>query len=57
MGSRMDDRLLVDIRGVNLDLLWSRASGTVARNLAAIRKNFNAAQFLGIVPNFEPLGP
>ena len=42
---------------MNLDLLWSRVSGTVVGNLSAFSKIFKAAQFLGIEPNFEPLGP
>ena len=53
----MDDRLLGYIRRVNLDMLWSRASSTVASNLGTYNKSLATAKYLGIIPSYEAPGP
>ena len=46
-------RLLGYIRGVNLDLLWSRASGNVVLSLGTYKKSVETKKGLGISPCFE----
>ena len=56
-GDMVDDRLMVFIRRINLDLLWSRASVMVAANLSLFRKMTRAVDYLGTPPDFESPGP
>ena len=55
-GCRVDTRLLGYIRHVNLDMIWSGASGMVASNLSNYN-SFTTAKYLGIQLSYEAPGP
>ena len=44
-------------RRVNLDMIWNRASKTVASNLSTYKNILSAAKYLGIYLSYEAPGP
>lgn len=52
-----DQLLLGHIRRVNLDLFWSRASGTVKSYVSAFRKGIQMDHELGLIPRHPNPGP
>ena len=55
--SNSDEQLLGYICCVNLDLMWSREQGTVAKTFAAVNKGRTMSIELGLVPQLMKLGP
>ena len=52
-----DDLLLLCIRRVNLDSLWSREPETVRKNLGEVRQYLDTCSLMGLGTPFPPRGP
>lgn len=52
-----DKLLLITIRRMNLDALWSREPSTVSRNLSSCDMMIKMLKRVDLQPDFEPLGP
>lgn len=52
-----DTRIMQYIRRVNLDVMWSRESGTVKNILGTLRKGKNLSEELGLIPVTLEVGP
>ena len=52
-----DDLLLLCIRRVNLDSLWSREPETVRKNLGEVRQYLDTCSLMGLGAPFPPRGP
>ena len=57
IGSYQDNRILAYIRRVNLDLIWSRAPGTIASTRDNIKMMIKMWRELGITIDLPSLGP
>ena len=57
LNSQADNRLLMFIRRANLDMFWSRSSGTVDASRRGIRRIIKESLLLGFEPSLEKMGP
>ena len=55
--SQADQRLLAFIRRSNLDVFWSRTSGTVYKNRLGISRIINESKSMNFEPELQSLGP
>ena len=57
VGSYQDNRILAYVRRVNLDLIWSRAPGTIASSRDNIKMMIKMWRELGVSVDLPSLGP
>ena len=57
LGSSQDDLLLICIRRINLDAMWSSATLTVKANRSSLNTGLKMSESVGLQGSYEHMGP